>query len=93
MVNDLSHRTCVQGALQACLRETIDATSCPHMQRSLAAKIWLRRFLEVIFFCVLWIPIILTGIGNIRQQTGYGQVKRGIPSELRLADGDSGSLE
>ena len=42
------------------------------MQRSLAAKIWCRRFLEVIFFCVLWIPVVLTGIGNIREQTGHG---------------------
>jgi hypothetical protein len=35
-------------------------------------RIWLRRVLEAILFCVLWIPIVLSGIENIREQTGKG---------------------
>ena len=35
-------------------------------------RIWLRRVLEVILFCALWVPIILTGIHNIREQIGKG---------------------
>lgn len=36
-------------------------------------RIWLRRVLEVILFCVLWIPIVLSGIHNIQEQIGKGQ--------------------
>jgi hypothetical protein len=35
-------------------------------------KIWLGRVLEVILFCILWIPIVLSGINNIREQIGKG---------------------
>ena len=37
-----------------------------------ARKVWLRRALEVILFCVLWIPIVLTGTANVREQIGKG---------------------
>jgi hypothetical protein len=32
-----------------------------------ARKIWLQRVIELILFCVLWIPIVLTGISNLRE--------------------------
>ena len=34
--------------------------------------IWLRRVLEVILFCALWVPIVLSGIHNVREQIGKG---------------------
>jgi hypothetical protein len=37
------------------------------------SRVWLRRILEVILFCILWIPIVLSGIDNIREQIGGGQ--------------------
>ncbi len=37
-----------------------------------ASKKWLRRLLETILFCVLWIPIVLSGIKNVREQFGKG---------------------
>lgn len=35
-------------------------------------RIWLRRILEVILFCILWVPIVLTGLQNIQEQRGGG---------------------
>src|SRR5437773_9593989 len=35
-------------------------------------RMWLRRVLEVILFFVLWVPIVLSAIHNIQEQTGRG---------------------
>jgi hypothetical protein len=40
-------------------------------------RVWLRRILEVILFCALWVPIALSGIHNFREQIGKGY---GAPS-------------
>jgi hypothetical protein len=35
-------------------------------------KVWLRRTTEVLLFCILWIPIVLSAVHNIFEHFGKG---------------------